>query len=46
MLTSGKATEEILGAGIFEEDETDFVAEIKAEIAVLRSRVSKDYKDG
>ncbi len=38
--------EEILGAGIFEEDETEFTDEIKAEIEVLRSRVSKDYKEG
>jgi hypothetical protein len=42
---AAKRLEEILSAGIFEEDETDFIEEIKAEIEILRSRVSPKYKE-
>ena len=38
--------EEILSAGIFEEEDVEFLDEIKSEITVLRSRISKDYKEG
>ena len=43
---AARRLEEILSAGIFEDDETDFVNEIQAEIEVLKSRVSKNYKEG
>ena len=42
---AAKRLEEILSAGIFEEDETEFINEIKAEIDILRSRVSKNYTE-